>query len=78
LSPAAIFELVGGSVYSDEQPTDNPSKSCPSEAGLGLPPVSIPMPSCRSVTRWAGFGPVRRIALSDVVYGDRWGQHHRD
>jgi hypothetical protein len=24
------------------------------------------------------FGPVRRIALADVVYEDRWGQPYRD
>src|SRR5580704_8588969 len=39
--------------------------------------VSIPMPCCRSATQWDGlgrFGPVRRIALADVVYEDGWGQ----
>jgi hypothetical protein len=25
-----------------------------------------------------GFGPVRRIALTDVVFEDRWGQPYRD
>ena len=24
------------------------------------------------------FGPVRRIALADVVYEDRWGEPYRD
>jgi hypothetical protein len=24
------------------------------------------------------FGPVRRVALANVVYEDRWGQSHRD
>ena len=24
------------------------------------------------------FGPVRRIALTDVVYEDRWGEPYRD
>src|SRR6516164_4824708 len=24
------------------------------------------------------FGPVRRVPLTDVVYGDRWGQPYRD
>ncbi len=24
------------------------------------------------------FGPVRRVALGDVVYEDRWGQAYRD
>ena len=48
------------------------------EAALGLPdgvhsyaiiPVGYPM---------GRFGPVRRVALSDVVYEDRWGQAYRD
>jgi nitroreductase len=48
------------------------------EAALGLPadwhsyaliPIGYPM---------GRFGPVRRIALSDVVYEDRWGQPFRD
>jgi nitroreductase len=48
------------------------------EAALGLPadwhsyaliPIGYPM---------GRFGPVRRIALSDVVYEDRWGQPYRD
>jgi nitroreductase len=48
------------------------------EAALGLPadwhsyaliPIGYPM---------GRFGPVRRIALSDVVYQDRWGQSYRD
>jgi nitroreductase len=44
------------------------------EAALGLPPnvhsyalIPIGYPMGR-------FGPVRRIALTDVVYEDRWGQ----
>jgi nitroreductase len=44
------------------------------EAALGLPPgfhsyalLPIGYPMGR-------FGPVRRIALADVVYEDRWGQ----
>jgi len=48
------------------------------EAALGLPPdvhsyalLPIGYPIGR-------FGPVRRIALDDVVYEDRWGQHCRD
>jgi len=24
------------------------------------------------------FGPVRRVALSDVVFKDQWGQAYRD
>jgi nitroreductase len=48
------------------------------EAALGLPPdvhsyalLPIGYPMGR-------FGPVRRTALSDVVYEDRWGQACRD
>jgi nitroreductase len=48
------------------------------EAALGLPPdwhsyalLPIGYPMGR-------FGPVRRIALSDVVYQDRWDQPYRD
>jgi nitroreductase len=48
------------------------------EAALGLPPnvhsyalLPIGYPMGR-------FGPVRRVALADVVYGDRWGQAYRD
>jgi nitroreductase len=48
------------------------------EAALGLPPgvhtyalIPIGYPMGR-------FGPVRRIALADVVYQDRWGQTCRD
>jgi nitroreductase len=48
------------------------------EAALGLPsnvhsyallPIGYPM---------GRFGPVRRIALADVVYEDRWGEPYRD
>jgi nitroreductase len=48
------------------------------EAALGLPagvhsyallPIGYPI---------GRFGPVRRIALADVVYEDRWGQPYRD
>jgi nitroreductase len=48
------------------------------EAALGLPPsvrsyalIPIGYPMGR-------FGPVRRIALADVVYEDDWGQPCRD
>jgi nitroreductase len=48
------------------------------EAALGLPPgfhsyalLPIGYPLGR-------FGPVRRVALADVVYEDRWGQPYRD
>jgi len=48
------------------------------EAALGLPadvhsyaliPIGYPM---------GRFGPVRRVPLADVAYGDRWGQPYRD
>src|SRR3954447_10796735 len=48
------------------------------EAALGLPadwhsyaiiPIGYPM---------GRFGPVRRVALSDVVFEDRWGRAYRD
>jgi nitroreductase len=48
------------------------------EAALGLPPgvhsyalLPIGYPMCR-------FGPVRRVALADVVYEDRWGETYWD
>ena len=48
------------------------------EAAFGLPPgvhayalIPIGYPMGR-------FGPVRRVALADVVYEDRWGQPYRD
>jgi nitroreductase len=48
------------------------------EAAFGLPPnvhsyalLPIGYPMGR-------FGPVRRVALADVVYDDRWGQPYRD
>jgi nitroreductase len=48
------------------------------ELALGLPPgfhsyalLPIGYPMGR-------FGPVRRIALADVVYEDKWGQPYRD
>jgi nitroreductase len=48
------------------------------EAAFGLPPnvhsyalLPIGYPMGR-------FGPVRRIALPDVVYEDRWGRTYRD
>jgi len=48
------------------------------EAALGFPlgvhsyallPIGYPM---------GRFGPVRRIALADVVYEDQWGEAYRD
>jgi nitroreductase len=48
------------------------------ETALGLPPdvhsyalIPIGYPMGR-------FGPVRRVPLADVVYGDRWGQPYRE
>jgi nitroreductase len=48
------------------------------EAAMGLPPnfhsyalLPIGYPMGR-------FGPVRRVALTDVVYEGRWGQAYRD
>ena len=48
------------------------------EAELGLPPgvhsyalLPIGHPMGR-------FGPLRRVALTDFVYEDRWGQTYRD
>jgi nitroreductase len=48
------------------------------EAALGYPPsvysyalIPIGYPMGR-------FGPARRVALSDVVYEDRWDQTYRD
>ena len=48
------------------------------EAALGLPlgvhfyallPIGYPI---------GRFGPIRRVALADVVYEDRWGPRYRD
>jgi nitroreductase len=48
------------------------------EAALGLPPdvhsyalLPIGYPMGR-------FGPVRRVPVNDILYGDRWGQPYRD
>ena len=48
------------------------------EAALGLPPdvhsyalLPIGYPMGR-------FGPVRRVALADIVYEDRWGEPYGD
>jgi len=45
------------------------------EAALGLPPSVYLI--CPDTDRLP-HGPVRRIALADVVYEDRWGQPYRD
>jgi hypothetical protein len=36
--------------------------------------LGLPSGCCRSATD----GPVRRIALADIVYEDRWGQPYGD
>jgi hypothetical protein len=48
------------------------------EAALGLSPGIHSYPLLGSATRWGRLGPVRRVPLTDVVYGDRWGQAYRD
>jgi hypothetical protein len=48
------------------------------EAALGLPPgvhSYAPLPIGYPMGR---FGPVRRVALADIVYEDRWGEPYRD
>ena len=45
------------------------------EAALGLPDG---VHSYANSADRLSFGPVRRTALSDVVYEDRWGQAYRD
>jgi hypothetical protein len=46
------------------------------EAALGLPPDvhSYALPIGYPMGR---FGPVRRVALSDVLFEDRWGRPSR-
>jgi nitroreductase len=48
------------------------------EAALGLPPGvhSYALPSIGYPR--GRFGPVRRVALADVVYEDRWGHFYQD
>ena len=41
-------------------------------------PAFTPMLCCRSAIQMGRFGPVRYIALTDVVFEDRWGQPYRD
>jgi nitroreductase len=48
------------------------------EAVLGLPPYVHSYALLPIGYPMGKFGPVRRIPLTDVVYGDRWGQPYRD
>ena len=48
------------------------------EAALGLPPNVHSYALLPTGYPMGRFGPVRRIALADVVYEDRWGQPYRD
>jgi len=41
----------------------------PNVHSYALLPIGYPM---------GRFGPVRRVPLADVIYGDRWGQAYRD
>ena len=48
------------------------------EAALGLPP-GVPSYALLPIGYPMGrFGPVCRVALADVVYGDQWGQPYSD
>jgi nitroreductase len=48
------------------------------EIALGLPPDAHSYAILPIGYPMGRFGPVRRVALGDVVYGDRWGQPCRD
>jgi nitroreductase len=48
------------------------------EAALGLPPGVYSYALLPIGYPMGRFGPVRRIALTDVVFEDRWGQPYRD
>src|SRR5204862_5934840 len=48
------------------------------EAALGLPSDMHSYALIPLGYQMGGFGPVRRVPLADVVYGDRWGQPYRD
>jgi hypothetical protein len=41
----------------------------PGVHSYALLPIGYPM---------GRFGPVRRVALADVIFEDRWGQVYRD
>ena len=48
------------------------------EAALGLPPGAHSYALLPIGYHMGRFGPVRRVALTDVVFEDRWGQPYRD
>jgi hypothetical protein len=48
---------------------ERPYEQEPGVHSYALLPIGYPM---------GRFGPVRRIALADVVYEDRWGEPYRD
>jgi len=48
------------------------------EAAIGLPPGGHPYALLPIGYPMGRFGPVRRIALTDVVYEDQWGEAYRD
>jgi nitroreductase len=48
------------------------------EAALGVPPGAHSYAILPIGYPMGRFGPVRRIALANVVYEDRWGQAYRD
>ena len=48
------------------------------EAALGLPPGVHSYALLPIGYHMGRFGPVRRIALTDVVFEDRWGQPYSD
>jgi nitroreductase len=48
------------------------------EAAIGLPPDVHPYALLPIGYPMGRFGPVRRIALTDVVYEDQWGEAYRD
>jgi nitroreductase len=52
-----------------EKETEAAFELPPNVHSYALLPIGYPM---------GRFGPVRRVALSDVVYEDRWGESYRD
>jgi hypothetical protein len=47
------------------------------ETALELPP-GVHSYALLPIGPMGRFGPVRRVALPDVVYEDRWGESYRD
>src|SRR5260370_30105386 len=47
------------------------------EAALGLPPGGYSYALLPIGYPMGRFGPVRRVALADIVYEDRWGHFYR-